>query len=79
MKSDLDLLKESLLDLEWFQQNSKYIIENYEGQLIAIKEKSIIAFAPNMRVLMKKIKEKKINPEDILIEYVIPENFKIIL
>ncbi len=78
MKTDLELLKESESDLEWYRDNSNQILKNFEGELIAIKNRKILAHAPNMEVLLSKIKEKNESVEEVLIEYIYPKNFRAI-
>jgi len=73
MVNEVNLLKNSISDLDWFQHNSQKLIENYEGNFIAIKLKEIVAFAPNIDILFKKLKDKHVNETEVLIEFISPK------
>jgi hypothetical protein len=79
MQSDLSLLSESYSDLEWFQKNANQIRGSFEGQFVAIKNKKIIAFAPSMQILAKKLKESKVSIAEVLVQYIFPQNHRMIL
>ena len=68
MLTDLELLEISEENLEWFQENSKEIQEQFTNKIIAIKDKRIIASAENINELLKLLKEKNIDSSEVLIE-----------
>lgn len=78
MMSDLKLLTESISDLHWFQEHSKKITKKHEGELVAIKNKKIIASAPTNEILVRRLKEKKIDITSIIIQF-IPQKKHIII
>ena len=55
MLSDLEMLQSSEEDLEWFNENSQQIREKFAKQIIAIKDKKIIANAKNNKELLRKL------------------------
>ena len=73
MEEDLILLKESHSDLDWFQKNIEEIKKDFEGELVAIKQKKIIAFAPNVNLLIKKLKDNNVDDTEVIVKYISPE------
>ncbi len=76
--SDLALLTESMEDLEWFQKYAKDICREHEGEMIAIKNKKVVAFGPSIKILLNKLKDKGIEESEVIIEK-IPEKDEIIV
>lgn len=74
MLSDLEMLQSSEEDLEWFNKNSQQIREKFAKQIIAIKDKKIIANAKNNKELLKKLEEEKIDDSEVLIEVISSPN-----
>jgi len=68
MKANLELLQEAEGNLEWFQENFEIIQEQFEKQIIAIKDKRVIASARNIEELLKILEEKEIDQSEVLIE-----------
>lgn len=79
MISDLSLLSGTMSDLNWLKGCAKEINEKYEGEFVAIKDKSIITFAPSVDIILRKLKEIGINEGDVIIQYITPKNQIIIL
>lgn len=79
MEDILKLLISSAEDLNWFKENSENIKEEYEGEIIAIYNKKIVARAPTSDIMFKKLKEKKINDSEVLIKTISPKDQIIIL
>ena len=79
MEDELKILMNSSFDLNWFKDNSEDIKRKHEGEIVAIKNKSIVAFAPNTEILFRKLKEKNIEESDVLIKAISPSNQIIIL
>ena len=79
MKNDVTILADSMADLEWFREHSRKIREEYEGQVVAIKNKKIVASAQNSMILLNKIKQKKIDDSKVLIEYIPEKNEVLVL
>lgn len=79
MADEINLLLNSVADLKWFNENSKKLNEEYEGEIIAIKDKKVVARAPNSDIIFKKLKEKKIDDSDVLIKGISPRNIITIL
>ena len=73
MEEDLILLKESHSDLNWFQKNIEEIRKDFEGELVAIKDKKVISFAPKIDLLIKKLKECNVDYTKVKVKYISPE------
>ena len=71
--------------LEKLDQDSIWLNEHYddfrkyEGKVIAIKEKQIIAVQDDIEALLKELKKKNLDPAFLLIEAIPPENLAFIL
>ena len=71
--------------LERLDQDSIWLNEHYDdfqkyqGKVIAIKGKQIIAVQDNMEALLEELTKKNENPALLLIEAVPPENIAFIL
>ena len=68
--SDLELLNASEENLIWFQNNSAKIQEEFSGEIIAIKDKSIIGNKSNFGELRNTLKLKGINEDEVLIQMI---------
>ncbi|MCK4395275.1 MAG: hypothetical protein KAW56_14235 [Candidatus Marinimicrobia bacterium] len=78
MMSDLKLLNNSISDLHWLQKHSKEITKRHEGEFVAVKNKKIIASAPNNEILVRRLKEKKVNITTVIIQF-IPQKKQIVI
>ncbi len=74
MKANLELLQEAEGNLEWFQENFERIKEQFEKQIIAVKDKKVIANARNIEELLKILEEKEIDQSEVLIENIPAKN-----
>ncbi len=79
MVSDLELLRSSERDLVWFNENSQILRDKFAEQIVAIKDKSIVGNARNIKILLKILKEKGVDESEVLIESLAPSNEIIIL
>ncbi|MBU1203853.1 MAG: hypothetical protein KKG60_02165 [Nanoarchaeota archaeon] len=79
MTNTITILEDSLADLNWFQENSEELRGKYEEEFVAIKGRSIVAFGPDVEILFRKLKEKRINKNEVLIEFISPKNHIVIL
>ena len=70
MLSDLELLNSSEENLNWFQENSAKIQEDYPEKIVAIRDKKIIAYGENFKVLMKNLNRKGVDESEVLIEVI---------
>jgi N-dimethylarginine dimethylaminohydrolase len=70
MASDEELLSGSMKDLEWFRVNSNEIVEEHGGEVVAVKDKEIIAFAQNSKILLEQLSGRGIDYAEVIIEYV---------
>lgn len=67
---EIDILRNSSEDLSWFLKNLSLLRENYSGEVVAIKNKSILAHASNIKSLLKKLLNKKIDDSEVLIKQI---------
>lgn len=73
------LLADSVADLNWFKENSYGLREEFEGNFVAIKSKKIVGFAPNVEILLGKLKRRGVNVDLVLIKHVTPKGEVVIL
>ena len=74
MPTELTILQEAHSDLEWMQTNAKDILDKYEAQFVAVQGKRIITFAPNVDLLMDKLKRMNVDANMVLVQYIYPRN-----
>ena len=74
MLTDVQLLDLSEENLLWFSENSAKIRKDFEGKVVAIRDKKIIASANNTVVLLNILKEMKIDDSEVLIERILSKN-----
>jgi len=76
---DLQLLTGSIADLNWLKENSGKLIDEFEGNFIAIKDKTVVGFAPDIQILFSKLRRKGVNEDLVLIKKITPRGEIIIL
>jgi len=69
---DLQVLQDSINDLNWFKKNIQELSDKFEGQFIAIKNKDVVGFAPNVNILLGSLKRKGVDESFVLIKKVTP-------
>jgi hypothetical protein len=74
MLSDLELLNISEDNLRWFQERSDKIREQFENQIIAIKDQKIVAKAKTYKELLSLLEQNRIDSSEVLIEVISPKN-----
>ena len=79
MTSNLELLGNAEQDLDWYSYNYESLEEEFPNKIIAIKERSVVASANNIKKLLEELKIKGIDESEVLIEVVYPKNEIIIL
>ena len=57
-------------DIEWYNNNFNELVRKFNEQFIAIEHHEVIEMGPNLYILLKKLKEKGINPVETLIKFV---------
>ncbi|MBI2668055.1 hypothetical protein HYX17_04795 [Candidatus Woesearchaeota archaeon] len=70
MESELELLKKSEEDLEWFNENYEELKEDYDNEFVAIKEGEVISHDKDFERLLNKLKTMKENPAKVIIMHV---------
>lgn len=76
---DLQLLKKFEEDSKWFHDNINKLREKFEGRFVAIKNKQPIASDKNIEIVVKAIEEQGENPSYLLIQFVYPKDFLLLL
>ena len=80
MEQELVLLKRFEKDNEWFHKNTEKLQgEGFVGKFVAIKDSRLIASDKNVDVLIREIEKKGENPAFIVIEFVYPQGYTLIL
>ncbi|HJX50311.1 hypothetical protein A3K73_00360 [Candidatus Pacearchaeota archaeon RBG_13_36_9] len=74
MLSDLELLDVSEKNFRWFQERSGQIREEFENQIIAIKDQKIVASAKTYKELLALLEQKGIDSSEVLIESISSKN-----
>lgn len=72
----IEKLDETEKDYQWFIKNKKELRKKFVNKFIAISDKKVIASSEDVNMLIKELKEKKV--EDAIIEFIEPENVVII-
>jgi hypothetical protein len=72
---DLERLEE---DSEWVTQNYDRL-KKYQGKVVAVKNKDIIAVSENLDTLLEELEKKKEKPACLLLEAIPPKNVSFIL
>ena len=70
---ELEVLDRTESDLQWFIKNQKALTEEYDQRFIAIHDKKVVASDENMDGLVKKIKDKRIDPAFTVVQFVSKE------
>lgn len=73
MVTNLEMLKDSEEDLEWFNNNFEEIQKRFPNQFVAIKDKKIVGFARKIELLFEELRKKNIDEAEVLIEIVYPK------
>ena len=66
----VQLLLKSQNNLEWFGSHLNELMIKFENQFIAIDNQEVIAEDNNFDALLNKLKNKAIDPSNILIKFV---------
>jgi hypothetical protein len=72
-------------DLERLEEDSAWVTQHYEslkkyqGKVVAVKNKDIIAVSENLDTLLEELEKKKENPACLLLEAIPPKNVSFIL
>ncbi|NOZ81139.1 MAG: hypothetical protein GXP63_05695 [DPANN group archaeon] len=66
----LSILKLRNEDLEWYNQELSNLKNEYHDEFIAINEKKIIDTDSRMEGIIRKLKQKKIDPASVIIKFI---------
>lgn len=66
-------------DIEWTTKNFAYLLKNYEGKYIAVKEEHVIADSDDYEELLSKLEKNRIDPRLVHIDSIAPRSFACIL
>jgi len=76
LKERLETLSE---DSRWMLSRDSYLRKKYPDMFVAVREKRVVASSPDMDEIIKKLKEKSIDPKSVVIDYVSKEPVKLLL
>lgn len=75
-KKIVEKLNETERDYKWLIKNKKELRKQFKNKFVAILNERVVASSLNVEELIKELKEK--NLEDVIIEFIEPENVIII-
>ena len=75
----LHQLDKFTLDNNWLYKHMEELQDKFSERYIAIDSEEVIASDSTIHGLMQKLKEKKKNPELLVIEYIFPKGIVIIV
>lgn len=78
-KNELEELIELQKDSEFLKESYNNLKKRYVNQYVAIKDRDVIVHHKNIETVLKKLKEKRLNPANILIEFLHPKDMVLIL
>ena len=78
-KAELQELIKVHGDTEYLKKSYNSLMKNYMNQYIAIKNGNLIAHHKDIGVLLKSIRDKRIDPATVLIEFLHPKDMWLIL
>lgn len=70
MSTTLDQLQRLQKDTEWLHSHYNELIESHNQEYVAIKNQGVIEHDTNFHELKKKLEGRKIEPNNILIEFI---------
>ncbi len=66
----VEMLVSGKKDLAWFQSNLDRLILEYNNRFIAFRDEQVIDSDPDLETLMAKLKKKRVDTSNVLIEFV---------
>ena len=66
-------------DFQWFLRNRERLLLKHEDKWVAISSKKVLDTDENLTALIKRLKDKGIQPEQILIQFLSKEPIEAIL
>jgi len=70
MNAELELLNDTENDLEWFKYNYENLKKKFCDRFIAIKKREVIDVDEDLKILIKKLKDKGEDPAKIFIKFI---------
>ena len=65
-----ELILKGQEDIGWYNTHFSELVRKFNEQFIAIESKEVVETASDLDILLKKLKEKGINPVETLIKFV---------
>ena len=66
----LKLLGSAERDAQWLDKNYSKLLEKYPDSFVAINNGEFVDASKNFQELLKKVESKKLNPANVMIEFV---------
>jgi intergrase/recombinase len=78
-KKEIEILNAGIEDAKYVDENFEKLSREYEGKIIAVKNRSIIASADTIEELIEKVKAKKSDPRTVYVTSFPPKGLIFIL
>jgi hypothetical protein len=79
LSEEIVILREFSEDYEWFLKSRINLLSKYANKWVAIHKKKILEFDNELTPLLKKLRNKWLKPEQLLIEFLSREPLEAIL
>jgi hypothetical protein len=79
LSEDIAILEEFSEDYRWFLKNRNELLTKYANKWIAIHKKKILDSDNELTPLIKRLRTKRLKPEQLLIEFLSREPLEAIL
>ena len=72
-------LKEFCKNIDWLDERLEKLRKEYPNQYVAVKNFTVADYDSNLQNLLRRLKEKGLNPSEIPIEFISKEPLRLIL
>jgi len=79
LSEEVAILREFGEDYEWFLKSRSKLLSKYANKWVAINKKKILDFDNELTPLLKRLRNKGLKPEQLLIEFLSREPLEAIL
>jgi len=79
LSEEVAILREFGEDYEWFLKSRSKLLSEYANKWVAISKKKVLDFDNELTPLLKRLRDKGLKPERLLIEFLSREPLEAIL
>ena len=79
MSEEIAVIQEFSEDYEWFLKSRHTLLPKYASKWVAIRKKKVLDFDNELTPLLKRLRNKGLKPEQLLIEFLSREPLEAIL